>query len=307
MISESMIVTILRSALGFLARSLPSNAPEFIYEKILRGPLRSLFNWGMLLIIPAQIKIPEGALMLNTHDPIISGMLTLGIFEPYETILFREALQEGMVVVDIGANIGLFSVIAATRVGESGSVIAFEPEPENYALLKKNIEKNKLKNVTLYQKAVADKPGQLTLHIYDANKGKHSLVKDVTDAPGFNSDVLVEVVQLDTVLGEKHIRPNIIKMDIEGAESLALLGMESALASCTILFMEFTPDSVRKVGHDPETVLKKLEKQGFGLFRINEKERKKERVMDYKAFIESIPPAHAANLYGARFLNTTNL
>lgn len=77
-----------------------------------------------------------------------------GIYEPLETELAKKEVKKGNVVLDIGANIGYYTLIFAKLVGEDGKVFAFEPDPTNFALLKKNVEMNGYKNVMFVQKAV---------------------------------------------------------------------------------------------------------------------------------------------------------
>lgn len=291
----------LRTVLGTVARLLPPAAPEWIYSTLLRGPLRRWFNRLMLALLPESVTLPDGIVVLNRTDPIVSGALTFGVYEPYETSLFRSLVNPGMVVVDIGANVGYYTVIAASRVGPGGRVIAFEPEPENYSCLERSIEQNHFSNTTLHQQAVADRAGFLTLHLYDSNKGKHSLVKDVHDAAGFSTEIRVPTVTLDEALSKLSVdRVDVIKMDIEGAESLALLGMSRALTTCHTLFMEFTPASIQKAGHDPSDVLASLRAYGFTIAVIDEQRASTHRITDDPEFIRSIPHARCANLIASK-------
>lgn len=292
-----MIRTSVRWLVGTLARLLPPSAPEFIYTNLLPGPLRGLFNRFVVLLLPKTIHLPEGDIVLNPEDPVISGSLAFGVYEPYELELFRKETSVGVTVIDIGANIGLYSTIAAHRVGHTGRVIAFEPEPHNYALLQQTIHKNNFTTISAFPMAVADTPGTLTLNVFDSNKGKHSLVKDNADDKGFSKTIKVETVVLDTFLAAKGgIQADIIKMDIEGAESLALRGMSEALSHCKVLFFEFTPTSIKKVGDDPTTILTTLKSYGFTLFVIDEHTKTTQEIKDLEHFVHTIPTARAANL-----------
>src|SRR5207253_6545315 len=114
-----------------------------------------------------------------------------GVWEPLETYLVERRVREGDVVLDIGANIGYYTLVFAELVGDSGRVFAFEPEPANFALLSENTGLNGRANVTLVNAAVADAGGRLPLYLAGENKGDHRLF----DSPGESRDsVAVEVV-----------------------------------------------------------------------------------------------------------------
>src|SRR3989344_56683 len=289
--------TFIRKMVASVVRLLPAGAPERIYARLFRGPLGIVVNPLITGLLPESLQIPEGVVILNRTDPAVSGATAFGVYEPFETALFRVTIQPGMTVVDIGANIGYYMVIAAGRVGAEGRVIAFEPAPENFVALKKTIGANTFRNIDAYAIAIADKRGVLDLHLFDSNKGKHSLVKDAKDAKGFSSRVQVQTTTLDSFLSEHDIgHVDVIKMDIEGAESLALAGMHEALKQAKFLFMEFTPTSIRKAGHDPQETLQLLRKAGFSLFAIDERAKEKKLVSDDGLFIASIPEGECTNL-----------
>jgi len=85
---------------------------------------------------------------IDSRDTTVgTSLLKWGFFEKYETKLFKKSIKRGMVVLDIGANIGYYTLLAARLVGDEGKVFAFEPDPYNYSLLRKNIEANRYNNV----------------------------------------------------------------------------------------------------------------------------------------------------------------
>ena len=97
---------------------------------------------------------------LKLNDAGISRELALlGVHEPIATRLLNQQIKSGMRVIEIGANIGYYTLIAANLVGESGKIYAIEPEPANYALLTKNVEVNGYKNVIPIQKAISNEIG----------------------------------------------------------------------------------------------------------------------------------------------------
>jgi len=115
-------------------------------------------------------EIQGSEMYLDPEVELCSYLLLHGVWEEHETALFKQLVKKGMVVVDLGAYIGYYTLIAAKIVGETGKVFAFEPEPHNYDLLVKNIEVNGYKNVIPVQKAVSNKTGTTYLALNPENK-----------------------------------------------------------------------------------------------------------------------------------------
>jgi FkbM family methyltransferase len=193
-------------------------------------------------------------------------LATREVYEPAETTLFKREIRPGQVVLDIGANIGYYTLIAAKLVGPKGRVIAFEPDPANFALLKKNVEANGHKNVTLVQKALSDKNGKARLYLNPTNKGDHRLY----DSGDGRSFVTVTRARLDDVLLKLDRQVHFIKMDVQGAEASVLRGMKGLLRRSRSLKLvtEFSPGGLRLQGDDPLGYLKTLQKAGFRLQEI---------------------------------------
>lgn len=224
----------------------------------------------------------------------------MGMYEPFETQLFRDTVKKGMVVVDIGANIGFFTVIAAQRVGASGSVFVFEPEPANFGFLKKTCELNRFTHVTLDQRAVSDTRGKSALYITPENTGAYSLV----DNRKTGSSIPIETETLDTILTSHNISSvDIIKMDIEGAELNALQGMETIIKASpnVIMFTEFFPQAIRRFGKDPLNFLMLLKKFGFSLSHIDEDTKQLIPIQSIDSFMANFPTGEVAiNLYASK-------
>lgn len=204
-------------------------------------------------------------------DPVDSLALSIfGVHEPLETELVKKEIKNGDTVLDVGANIGYYTLIFARLVGKSGRVFAFEPDPDNFALLKKNVELNGYNNVTLVQKAVADKNGILNLY-KSGRRGDHRIYNS-HDRRAF---VNVGVVKIDDFLDFYKKPVNFIKMDIQGAEGLVLRGMRNLLARNMELkiVMEFVPKMLTMSGVDPRIVLEELLSGGFELREIKEEKK----------------------------------
>jgi FkbM family methyltransferase len=273
-------LALLRKSLSYILKKLPENFITFAYTTLLSPrPLRWLANTFLMLLVPKSIELPEGKLLLNPRDPVVSGALALGVYEPYYTKLFRDSLRPGMTIVDIGANLGYYTVLGSRYASR---VIAFEPEPENYALLRKNIATNQLTNTTLEQVAIGDKAGSLDLYFDPTNRGKHSLL-----AHANQTIRKVESIPLDSYL-KSHGNPNIsvIKIDIEGWEAKALKGMSRTLLKCQpTLFFEFVPYRVAASGEDPVATLRHLTSIGYTLDIIDETKQQLTPLSDIERFV----------------------
>lgn len=166
-------------------------------------------------------------------------------FELDEVNLVRQLVGSGQVVLDVGANIGYYTLLFSRLVGPSGTVHAFEPELSNAAILRRNLADNQCHNVTLHQVAVGNKDATVGLYRCGDNAGMHRAYESVCCS---GDAVDVRSVVLDHFLREKS-RIDFIKMDIEGYEYFALEGMERIIHehSPTIL-VEFSPFALAEAG-----------------------------------------------------------
>ncbi len=221
-----------------------------------------------------QISGPKGVILVEANgnkmfvDAKASGLVLTGYWEKHETETFKEIIKEGMTVVDIGAHIGYYTLIAASLVGKNGKVYAFEPEPENYSLLLKNIEVNGYQNVILVNKAVSNKMG--TAKLFLGTSALHSIVGSSIN----DKYIQVETITLDNFF-EKKEKIDLIKMDAEGAEYMIFGGMQEILKDNNdiIIFTEFYPALLGKYV-ESQKYLDELTKSNFKLFTINNKKIK---------------------------------
>jgi FkbM family methyltransferase len=196
--------------------------------------------------------------------PIHLGIFLNGEYEPNTTNLFLKTISKGDLVLDIGANIGLYTLLAARIVGQNGKVYAFEPDPKNYDLLLKNIKINGYKNVVPIQKAVSDRNEIRKLFLRE-NTTMNSLSNNLEDncPTGF---INVETITVDNFFENKSpANLKLIKMDIEGAEMLALLGMSRIIETNKNLSIitEFNPTFIKKLGYSSKEFIKKIHDYGF--------------------------------------------
>jgi len=181
-----------------------------------------------------------------------------GVWEPYESTLVRDCLAPGSCFVDVGANIGYFTVLGASRVGEGGRVFAFEPEPRNFALLLENIALNQFSHrVAAVQAALADEAGQGQLHLHPNNLGDHRLHA----SGGERAAVAVPLVVGAEALGPDCPPLDLVKIDVQGAEALVVRGLLPVLrasGSSLRIIVELTPFALREAGSSGGELLELL-------------------------------------------------
>ncbi len=188
----------------------------------------------MGFLAPAVIQVQPGVkLLLDPRDLVSVNILRGGDWQPEVWDALKARLPEGAVLLDVGAHIGYFSMIGARQVGPTGRVVSFEPNPETLLTLRENVRVNELANVTVAPIACTDKEQTLTLFASPAmNSGASSLAKDNADitfeqAP---KEYSVRGRPIDDVVRELNLqRVDAIKMDIEGAEVIALHGASETL------------------------------------------------------------------------------
>ncbi len=188
------------------------------------------------------------------------------VSDRHERAILKDIIAPGMTVVDVGANIGIYTALMARIVGEKGKVYAFEPSPHNFNLLKKY---NKNNNVTLVQAAAGDTTGEIVLYISDKLNVDHQTYE--TDE--IREKVNVLSYRLDDYL--KNEKVDFIKMDIQGFEYHALLGMKNILRNNANIkiFMEFWPYGLIKAGSSPEKLLTFLHELDFETELIEDNRR----------------------------------
>lgn len=167
-----------------------------------------------------------------------SGMLRRGAYQPHLTGLLSRLLAPGMTFVDVGANIGYFSVLAARLVGETGLVVAIEPGERNCVLLHRSATRHRLRNVRLHPYALSDRRETL---VYLA-QGSNGTITDLGDGDDWPSGGrLVPAAPLDELVAGLD-RVDVIKIDVEGAESRVLRGAAATLERHRpVVVSEFSP------------------------------------------------------------------
>ena len=223
------------------------------------------------------IECQGSKMWVNCEDEtgVVPHLLVEGIYEKLETELIKNSLKPGMVFVDIGANLGYYTLIASKLVGEQGKVYAIEPDDKNFQLLSKNVSLNNLKNVQLIKKALSEQPGEQKLYKDKENYGRHSLAG--SNVPVLDTVFTVETDTLDNVLNG--VAPSVMKMDVQGAEGLVMKGASKTLKkSPQRMTVEFWPTGLKNMGTDPMELLNIFSNEGFCYYFINHRNGKLEKV-----------------------------
>jgi len=194
-------------------------------------PVWHEFQPGLWMRLNISDLIQETILLEDNWDPILTGFL-------------QENLSDGNVFIDVGANIGYFTLIAAKCVGPGGMVLAIEPGPATANVLRQNLLRSRLTNVVVEEVACSDSdaPERLILHIPTGHNVARASLSERNAGPGVTAEVVSTTVDQ---LVEKHNlrRVDLIKVDVEGAEFGVFRGMNQTLA-------RFRPSIVTEL--DPE-------------------------------------------------------
>jgi len=196
--------------------------------------------------------------------------MVMGRYEEETTRLFQSLVKPGMVFVDVGAHLGYYTLLAARQVGPAGKVYAFEPDPDNHAVLLRNIELNAYDNVVAARKAVSNQVGTATLYLTALDSGRHSMYQHGLPERG---SVAVETTTMDFYLGSEGCpRVDLVKIDVEGAEVSVLEGMTQLLEKSDDLklIIEFNPSLLQNAGVRPLQFLENPAFLGFKVYLIDE-------------------------------------
>jgi len=235
--------------------------------------IRKVKNYSHSYLQTDHAEVFGNKLFLNKKGLALS-ISHYGTYEKSEAKVMEEKIKGGNIVVDVGANIGLHTLNMAKIVGNTGQVFAFEPDPSNFEILRKNVKINNYQNIILEQKACADKYGRTTLYQSD-HPGMHRVFPQTKQAKG---QVQVELTSLDKYFIDSNLadKINFIKIDVEGLEFSVLKGMKNILKNnkkIKILF-EFMPKNTMEAGFTPIELLNYLTSYDFKLFCIDESTKK---------------------------------
>ena len=263
--------------------SLKRNIPESVRTKI--RPLLEKIR-QVCFVRATVVKINDNGNIFKIHIDPKNGAVDRYIFwhkiwEPQIGEVIQKELPSGGVFVDVGANIGYFSMLAATIVGPEGSVYSFEPIPRLCSQLKKSAAVNNFTTIHCIEKGCGAKHEEMTLHVSHSNIGGSSVVKK------FSADETCEisVTTLDSeCVGMKQI--DVIKIDVEGFEYEVLLGAEKIITQHSPKFIiELSPSTYEHRDSElSRKILTLLDSYYYNIFDIDNQEF----VTDIDSFLDKL-------------------
>lgn len=213
-----------------------------------------------------------------------------GFMGKAEKAIMAELVKPGMTVVDVGANLGLYTLYMAGLVGVQGRVIAFEPDPDLSALLGDNCAANAASQVDAHHAALGSQTDRLVLHRLTLNSGENHLGSQAQSA--FRRPVEVDVAAFDSLFPGVH--PDFVKIDVQGWELNVLRGMEATLrGSEALVFLEFWPDGLRRAGSEPAELFAFVRGLGMDFYACD----------DWRLLTEPMFLALASDVSGMNYVN----
>lgn len=224
------------------------------------------------LFVPAVVGSATIEFAIHTGtDQFISGDIARdGIWEPFESKVFSCLCQAGDTVLDLGANIGWYSVLAASLVGSAGCVLAFEPDLINARLLEMNAAvSDPYRIIQIYRSAVGESESEALFYKSETNLGDHRLFSDGSSRETYH----VNVTTLDSFFSGEHPRlPDIVKSDTQGSEAKIFKGAQKLFLKNwrPVMILEFWPFGLNGSGDDPLAFWQNLVILGYKTFEVSE-------------------------------------
>jgi FkbM family methyltransferase len=283
---------------------------EYIYTEVLKPKtLKTITNAILLHILPKTIQVGPGTICLNPKDPVVSGALTLRVFEPSEVHFFQKYCRGDMVVVDIGANVGLYTALAMHALTPSSRIIALEPDPESFTFLNQTIQANQTPGnqghttprVEAFMLAASSEKGILSLFLNPENRGdsrSYAVNENEWEC------ISVDSQTLDNLLGLMSIhKVNFVKIDVQGYEQIVVLGFQETLrrSDRVILMTEFWPKGLDDAGCSAYEYLDILTGLGFKLYELKERPRGVVQQLENRDdLVARLPGRKYTNLIGVK-------
>jgi FkbM family methyltransferase len=222
--------TLLRDGISESIALLPLGVKLWIYRNCTRRLLGVLFRLESRRTVVVRAGPTGYRHRMHLRWQADTGWV-LGVYEPHVVRALRKYLRRGDCCMDVGANLGYFTSVMANLVGKKGEVIAFEPLPANIKVLGENVLLEGLANVRIEPKAVGNAIGTASLLIQgDTDFTGTASLAEVYDWGGERTNIEVPVVTLDSYITGNRSSPSLLKMDVEGAELMALQGAHTLLS-----------------------------------------------------------------------------
>lgn len=221
------------------------------------------------ILLRLNVALPVTSIF--SHDPLVRISLTanpiahnswLTDTEPMEVEVFKKYIASQAIVFDIGSNVGTHALLAA-KLAQAGHVYAFEPGENAFAALQKNIDLNKVENITCFNVAVSDRDAQWNL-VQPGRSDEQSFL-----APANEGAPVIRTVRLDDLMKEHHVSYiDFMKIDVEGAELLVLRSLGDLLTGVHTIFLENLPHAMERFGYTHAELYAFLTQNGFSIHSV---------------------------------------
>ncbi len=241
-------------------------------------PLRSIFKiayWKLrwkLTKKPIYLKLITNQKFLSPKCGSGALIFYQGVSEPKTYEFIKNTLKKGDVFYDIGAHLGEFSILASDLIGEKGEVHAFEPIPTIYQFLQKNLEINRIKNVQSHPLVVSNKTGKVEFEVFSEPS-----ISRISQNTIQIKNQIIQKISVDSITLNQYVEnnkfPNLVKIDVEGAELLVLKGMSNILSlkkdKAPVIILELLESNFKNFNYEPTDILKFLSHYGYDFFDLN--------------------------------------
>lgn len=198
---------------------------------------------------------------LDTSDFLQRTLFSANDFEPRIRETIEKRLKPGDVFVDVGANVGFYSLCASKVVGVGGKIYAFEPAPETISALQTNVALNGAANISTSQIALSDQTGISKLYLDSAHNSGATSMRASQNA---SQEIVVSLDTYDNYALKNGLpTPALVKIDVEGAECLVLKGMTTLLSARPAMIIEVSELSLKQMGSSKEELFEIMERSGY--------------------------------------------
>lgn len=232
----------------------------------------------MSVLLSTEIENLNFNFLVHENETLSNLLRQRGYHNRNDINLFRDFLTPNSTFIDIGANIGWYTVIASLLLGENGRVVAIEPEKYNIDLLRQNCKINNCDNVSIIAAAALDTNGTTNFYLNSENFGDHSIAKN-THLRTFNKiepkQTVVPTITVDSLFTKKEWnKVSLIKIDTQGCESAVLSGMKNNLIHHRPkLIIEFAPAHIYQAGYSAFELFSFIENYGYTPYKICDRDR----------------------------------
>lgn len=240
----------------------------------LNDPLLRAIRKNDFGIYDTKVKLKDGfAMHLDLRDWVDSHLFAKGDYEPDVSAVIKKILRPGDHFVDVGANIGFFTILASRIVGDSGKVTSFEPSKNVFHRLSRNVALNGIHNAVLHNSAVSDTAGEVILHLGPISHSGITSLRPLEEYDGSTERTeRIDAVTMDSLFVNSSKSPRLLKIDVEGAEFKVLNGMKNILGGNTqerpYVIFEFSPGYLKGIGDSGDSLISLLDSYGYHTYVI---------------------------------------